>query len=163
MSRPNRALLALALVASILAGASLAFAQQAPAAPASTTKWVDTVRGEAEVQYVMDKPIVRKDGTIVTHFQLKNMMPKAIARLEIQEFWYDKAGNPVSGDKKFIKRPLMPGEIGEITLETPKQPNMDRNSFKFTHANGTVKPKKVAKFDVPGEAAPAAKAAPKKK
>ena len=163
MFRPNRALLALALLVSMLAGASLVFAQQAPAAPASTTKWVDTLKGEAEIQYIMDKPTVRKDGTIITRFQVKNMSPKAIARLTIEEFWYDKTGNPVSGDKKFIKKPLMPGEVGEIVLETPKQPNMDRNAFKFSHGNGTVpKPKKVAKFDVPGEPA-AAKASAKKK
>jgi hypothetical protein len=147
MFRPNRALLALALVAAILAGGSIALAQtQAPAAPASTTKWVDTLKGEADIQYIMDKPTVQKDGTIVTRFQVKNMSPKAIARLTIEEFWYDKAGNPVSGDKKFIKKPLMAGEVGEIILETPKQPNMDRNSFKFSHANGTVKPKSVKKF-----------------
>ena len=146
MFRPNRALLALALVAAILAGGSVAFAQQAPASQASTTKWVDTLKGEAEIQYTMDKPTVRKDGTIVTRFQVKNISSKAIARLTIEEFWYDKSGNPVSGDKKFIKKPLMGGEMGEIVLETPKQPNMDRNSFKFSHANGTVKPKKVAKF-----------------
>ena len=146
MFRPNRALLALAVVAAILTGASIALAQAAPAAPASTTKWVDTLKGEAEIQYIADKPTVRKDGTIVTRFQVRNMSNKAIARLTIEEFWYDKSGNPVSGDKKFIKKPLMAGETGEILLETPKQPNMDRNSFKFSHANGTVKPKKVAKF-----------------
>jgi hypothetical protein len=147
MFRPNRALVALALVAAILAGGSIALAQQAPAAPASTTKWVDTLKGEAEVQYIADRPTVRKDGTIVTRFQVKNMSPKAIARLTIEEFWYDKSGNPVSGDKKFIKKPLMPGEVGEIILETPKQPNMDRNAFKFSHGNGSVpKPKSVKKF-----------------
>jgi hypothetical protein len=151
MFRPNRALLALALVASILAGASIALAQQAPAAPASPTKWVDTLKGEADIQYIMDKATARreKDGstTIVTKFQVKNMSPKAIARLTIEEFWYDKSGNPVTGDKRFLKKPLMPGEIGEIVLETPKQPNMDRNAFKFSHGNGTVpKPKKVTKF-----------------
>ena len=156
MFRPNRALLALALVAAILAGGSIALAQQAPAAPASTTKWVDTLKGEADIQYIMDKPTVRKDGTIVTRFQVRNMSNKAIARLTIEEFWYDKSGNPVSGDKKFIRKPLMPGEIGEIVLETPKQPNMDRNAFKFSHGNGTVpKPKSVKKFDVPAEPAAA--------
>ncbi len=148
MSRPNRALLALSLVVAILAGASIALAQtsQAPAAPASTTKWVDTLRGTAEIQYL--KPAIRVDktGTIITTFQVKNMSPKAIARLTIEEFWYDKSGNPVSGDKKFLKKPLMPGEIATIVLETPKNPNMNRNSYKFSHANGDVKPKVVAKF-----------------
>ena len=148
MSRPNRALLALSLAAALFAGASIAMAQtQAPAAPASTTKWVDTVKGDAEIQFILAKPVVQKDGTIVTKVQVKNMSSKAIARLTLEEFWYDKGGNPVTGDKKFLKKPLMPGEIGEIVLETPKQPNMDRNSYKFSHGNGSIpKPKKVTKF-----------------
>ena len=74
----------------------------------------------------------------MTTFQVKNMSPKAIARLTIEEFWYDKTGNPVSGDKKFLKKPLLPGEVGTIVLETPKQPNMDRNSYKFSHGNGDM-------------------------
>jgi hypothetical protein len=99
------------------------------------------------VQYIMGKPVVRKDNVIETKIQVKNMSAKAIARLTIEEFWYDKSGNPVTGDKKFLKKPLMPGEIGEIVLETPKQPNMDRNSYKFSHGNGAIpKPKKALKF-----------------
>lgn len=147
MFRRNRALLALALVAAVFTGATVAMAQaQAPASPASTTKWVDTVKGAAEIQYL--KPVIKqaKDGTIVTTFQVKNVSPKAIARLTIEEFWYDKTGNPVTGDKKFLRKPLLPGEIGTIVLETPKNPKMDRNSYKFTHGNGDIKPKAVAKF-----------------
>lgn len=146
MFRLHRALLALALVASVFAGATIALAQQAPAAPASATKWVDTLKGSAEIQYL--KPVIKvaKDGTIVTTFQVKNMSPKAIARLTVEEFWYDKTGNPVSGDKKFLKKPLLPGEIATIVLETPKNQNMDRNSYKFSHGNGDVKPKVVPKF-----------------
>lgn len=144
MFRLNRAFMALALAAAVFAaGTSVAAAQAKPVTP---TKWVETQKGDADVQFILAKPTVRKDGTIVTEVQLKNMSPKAIARLTCEEFWYDKGGNPVSGDKKFLKKPLMPGEVATLTLETPKQPNMDRNSYKFSHANGNVKPKKVAKF-----------------
>ena len=147
MFRPTRAFLALCLV---VVAASVALAQaapaQAPAAPVSKARFVDTVRGTAEIQYM--KPVIRveKDGTIVTTFQIKNVSPKAIARMTIEEFWYDKGGNPVSGDKQFLKRPLMPQEIGTIILRTPKNANMDRNSYKFSHGNGDVKPKVVPKF-----------------
>ena len=144
MFRLNRALLALALVAAVFAGsAAVASAQTKPVTP---TKWVETLKGDADIQYIMSKPIVRKDGTIETSFQVKNLSTKAIARLTIEEFWYDKSGNPVSGDKKFLKKPLLPGEVGTVLLETPRQPNMDRNSYKFSHANGNVKPKSVKKF-----------------
>ncbi len=150
MFRPNRAVVALALAVVVLAAAAFAQAQQAPAAPASTTRWVDTVRGTADITYL--KPVVKaakdKDGApmIVSTIQVKNTSPKAIARLTIEEFWYDKAGNPVTGDKKFLRKPLLPGETATIVLETPKQPNMDRNSYKFSHGNGDVKPKVVTKF-----------------
>jgi hypothetical protein len=84
---------------------------------------------------------------IVTKFQVKNLSAAPIARLTIEEFWWDKTGNPVSGDKQFLKKPLGPGEVGEIVLRTPKMPNMDRNNFKFSHQNGDIKPKKVLKFE----------------
>lgn len=143
MYRLNRALLALALVATFFAGATLAFAQAAQA-PAKTV-WVDTVRGTADIQYLKAVVKASKD-MIVSTIQVKNVSPKAIARLTIEEFWYDKAGNPVTGDKKFLRKPLMAGETATIVLETPKQPGMDRNSYKFSHANGDIKPKLVAKF-----------------
>jgi hypothetical protein len=137
--------MALAIAVCVFGGATLALAQQAPAAPASTTKWVDTIKGPADVQYL--KPVIKmQKDIIVTTFQVKNMSQKAIARLTIEEFWYDKKGNPVSGDKKFLRKPLMPGEVGTIVLETPKNANMDRNSYKFSHGNGDVKPKQVVKF-----------------
>ena len=144
MFRLNRAFLALALAAAFVAGnAAVAAAQPKPVTP---TKWVEPLRGDADVQFIMGKPVIRKDGMVVTEVQLKNMSPKAITRLEVQENWYDAAGNPVTGDRKFLKKPLLPGETATITLETPKKPNLDRNSYKFSHANGNVKPKKVTKF-----------------
>ncbi|MBP1634229.1 MAG: hypothetical protein H6Q10_803 [Acidobacteria bacterium] len=153
MFRLNRMFLALALAAAVLAGTTVA-AQTAPATQ-TRAKFVDTMRGPADIQYVRPVIKVEKDGTIVTTFQVKNVSPKAIARLTIEEFWYDKAGNPVSGDKQFLKKPLLTGEVATIILRTPKNPNMNRNSYKFSHANGDVKPKVVAKFEEPA-ATPAA-------
>lgn len=147
MYRLNRAFLALSLAAVVLAGVSAALAQE-PAAQAAPPKavWVNPIRGTAEIQYT--KPVIKveKDGTIVTTFQVKNVATGPIARLTIEEFWYDKTGNPVSGDKQFLKKPLMPGEVGTIVLHTPKNPNMNRNSYKFSHQNGEIKPKVVPKL-----------------
>jgi hypothetical protein len=145
MFRLNRALLALSLVLVMVAGVTAAFAQDPAAQPAAKTVWVNPFRGSAEIQYL--KPIIKVDkDTIVTTFQVKNVASGPIARLTIEEFWYDKAGNPVSGDKQFLKKPLMVGEIATIVLHTPKQPNMNRNSFKFSHQNGDIKPKVVPKL-----------------
>jgi len=145
MFRHNRALLAHSLVLVLLAGVPAAFAQDAAAQPAAKTVWVNPIRGSAEIQYL--KPVIKVDkDTIVTTFQVKNVSAGAIARLTIEEFWYDKTGNPVSGDKQFLKKPLLQGEVATIVLHTPKQPNMSRNQFKFSHQNGDIKPKPVPKF-----------------
>ena len=146
MFRLNRAFLALTLAVVVFGGAAAAFAQE-PAAPPSKPVWINPIRGTADIQYL--KPVIKveKDGTIVTTFQVKNMSTGPIARLTIEEFWWDKNNNPVSGDKQFLKKPLMPGEIGTIVLHTPKNPNMNRNSYKFSHQNGEIKPKVVTKFE----------------
>ena len=49
--------------------------------------------------------------------------PGCYARATVRPFWYDKAGNPVSGDKQFLKKPLLAGEVATIVLRTPKNPN----------------------------------------
>jgi hypothetical protein len=146
MFRHNRALLALSLVLVLSAGVSAAFVQD-PAGQTTPSKpvWVNPVRGSAEIQYL--KPIIKVEKEmIVTTFQVKNVATGPIARLKIEEFWYDKDGNPVSGDSQFLKKPLMPGETATIVLHTPKNPNMNRNAFKFSHQNGDIKPKVVPKL-----------------
>ena len=102
---------------------------------------VAPVRGEAELGYT--QPVV-KQGTIdgrefvISTIQVKNMATGAIAGLQVDEFWYDSAGNPVTGDNYRHPRPLQPGEVVTITLETPRNPAMDRNQYNFTHANGDI-------------------------
>jgi hypothetical protein len=34
----------------------------------------------------------------------------------------------------------------EVTLRTPVNPKMDRNSYQFAHANGEIKTKQMQKF-----------------
>jgi hypothetical protein len=146
MSRHHRALLALTFVLVVFASVPAALAQQAAAQEQPKAVWINPVRGLAEIQYIMGTPRLEKD-MIVTKFQVKNMSAAPIARLTIEEFWWDKARNPVSGDKQFLKKPLGPGEEREIVLRTPKMPNMDTNNYKFSHQNGEIKPKKVLKFE----------------
>jgi hypothetical protein len=149
MNRQKLSLLALAGVVVLVAGAA---AEQAPTpapeaqasqpAPAARPKLVAPVRGVAQLGYT--KPVV-KNATIggkqfvVTTIQVKNMANGAIAGLKVDEFWYDKAGNPVTGDNYRHRTPLQPGEIITITLETPRVPAMARNQYNFTHANGEIK------------------------
>jgi hypothetical protein len=148
MNRQKFTLLALAGVLVLAVGASAGQAPKpAPTAPpsgqpAAKPRLVAPVRGVAQLGYT--RPVV-KNGTIggkefvITTIQVKNMSTGAIAGLKVDEFWYDRAGNPVTGDNYRHPRPLQPGEVITITLETPRDPRMNRNQYNFTHANGDIK------------------------
>ena len=111
----------------------------APATPAPVLKKsAPPLRGQAELGFVQTAKL---DGnTIVTTFQIKNMSAtNAIVGLQISEFWYDKAGNPLqgTGDRQRLRAPLQPLEIATVTLRSPNP------QYKFEQNNGTVKPVKL--------------------
>ena len=118
-------------------------AQGAPAAPA---KFVPPIRGEAQVS--MTKPLTKRTATeIITNFKVKNPSTTgSIAGLKISEFWYDKAGNPVSGDEFRYRKPLLPGEVVDVQLRSPINEKMKNSQYKFEQGNGTIKPTVVAKL-----------------
>jgi hypothetical protein len=119
-------------------------ATPAPAAqaPAAKPRLSAPVRGIAQLGYtkpvVMPAKIGGKDF-IVTTIQVKNMADGAIAGLRVEEFWYNKAGDPITGDEYRHPKPLQPGEVATVTLETPRQQGMDRNQYSFKHANGEIR------------------------
>jgi hypothetical protein len=129
--------LAAAIGAALLAAAPLT--AQTPA-PAAKTKWVAPVKGVAEIGYLAPQTKVVGDE-IITTMKIKNLSTGSVALLRVDEYWWDKANNPVGGDTYRHKKPLMPGEIITITLRTKKNPAMYRNQYQFSHANGTVKAK----------------------
>ncbi len=108
---------------------------------AATTpqKLVAPVRGQAEIGFT--KPVTNSDGKLITtKIKIKNLSKGAIAGLKVDEFWYDKDGNPVTGAQPFrYRKPLQPGEVIEVVLKVPRDPRMNRNQYKFEHANGTIK------------------------
>lgn len=140
--------LKLAILAIVIGGAAVAVAGQAakPAAapaqapPAAPAKYMPPVRGVADIGYTKPETKVIKDE-VVTTIKVKNLSVGPVAGLKVEEFWWDKAGNPVTGSVDRLKKPLQPGEVATITLRTPKNPKMDRNNYNFTHANGAVKTK----------------------
>jgi hypothetical protein len=122
--------------------ATAAPASQAPAAPA---RLAPPIRGDVKVQ--MTKPVVKREGNfVVTTFKVKNVETGSIAGLRVDEFWYDKKGDPVTGDSFRATKPLQPGEVIEVQLKTPVNPKMDRNQYLFKQANGNVKPTTVPKL-----------------
>ncbi len=110
MFRHYRALLALTFALVVFAGVAAALAQEATAQTPPKAVWINPVRGVAEIQYINARQGGR-EGHVVTTFQVKNMSTAPIARLTIEEFWWDKDRNPVTGDKQFLKKPLQPGEM----------------------------------------------------
>jgi len=144
MFRHYRALLALTLVLVLVGGVSAAFAQEAAAqAPPAPAKWVDTMRGTAEILFRKISAKVEGDVNVTT-FEVKNTSPKAIARLTLEEYVYGggvAAGVPITGDRTFLKKALMPGEVATMILHTPRKPGMVSNNFKFSHGQGDIKAK----------------------
>ena len=172
MNRPCHAL-AVTLAGALCLGGLTASAQtpaaDQPKAPElkqvlAGKKFTPPVRGEATIDFV--KSPTRRDGTtLVTKILVKNTSNAPIARLTIDETWYDKSNNLIPGGKGVINGLLQPGEVQTIEIRTPVNANMSASMLQFSHANGTVpKPHSVKSMDAPKEPEkPAAKAAAKKK
>ena len=129
----------LTIVAVVGIGAASLLAQAKVATP---------IRGDAEIGYLRPVTAVdHKAGIVRTTIKVKNLSTTgSIAGLKVEEFWYDKDGNPVTGSKFRLQKPLQPGETAEMKLETPRDPKMDRNSYTFTHANGKIRTKLLKQF-----------------
>ena len=158
MNGPRRTFLTIAGVVLLVAAAAAEQAKPAVQPPAAgtkrpndegastTNKLVAPVRGQAEIGFT--NPVTKNDGKfITTTIKIKNLSKGAIAGLKVDEFWYDKDGNPVTGSQPFrYRKPLQPGEVIEVVLKVPRDPRMNRNQYKFEHANGTIKTTKLPKL-----------------
>jgi hypothetical protein len=123
-------------------------APAAAPAPATKAKWVAPIKGDATVQMI--KSNSRHVGKeIVTNFKIKNVSSGAIALFRIDEYWYDNSQKPqmITGDTQRYTKPIMPGEIIEMTTRSPAKPGAARSQWSFSHANGKIVPKVVTKFD----------------
>ena len=140
-----RTVLALAATAALLAPAAVMLQAQAQTTPAPVLKKsAPPLRGTAELGFVQT---AKRDGSaIVTTFQVKNLSAtNAIVGLQITEFWYDKAGQPLqgTGDRQRLRAPLQPLDVATITLRSPSVPGMTSPQYKFEQNNGSVKPVKL--------------------
>jgi hypothetical protein len=119
------------------------------AATAQERRLIPPIRGEATLD--ITKPATKVAGSeVITTFTVRNPATTgAIAGLKVEENWYDKGGNPVTGDTYRHPRPLRSGEVITVTLRTPRNPAMNSNQYQFSHINGTIKTNIVAKIEVP--------------
>jgi hypothetical protein len=120
-------------------------------------KFTAPVRGQAEIEYTAPSTARVKDA-VVTKIAVKNVSTAPIARLAINDTWYDKGGGVLTAGRGVINGLLQPGEIQTITIETPFKPGMNPQQHKslFLHAYGEVKLHPVKKFDDSKEPAAAA-------
>jgi|SRR5690348_919158 hypothetical protein len=142
--------LSLAFASPVLAQSKQSAAPNKPATPPATTpaaraKWVVPVKGTAYIQVIKGTPKRVKDD-IVTTLQIKNVSTGAIALLKVDEYWYDKSRQTITGDTQKVKQPIMPGEVVEVTLKSPYKKDMYQNQFAFSHQGGKIDVKAVKKF-----------------
>ncbi|MGH9373507.1 MAG: hypothetical protein ACRD15_18455, partial [Vicinamibacterales bacterium] len=107
--------------------------------------FVTPLKGVATIE-VIQAPSKFVGKEIHTVYKIKNTSAAPIALLKIDEYWYDKAGKLVSSDTQRHRQPFTPGETIEMTTKSPANPGAERSQAQFSHANGTVKPKRVTKF-----------------
>ncbi len=157
----NRARFAVAatLVSSIVSSGAVLAGQEVQAPPMKPVlagkKLTPPLRGEAIIEYI--QPVTKREGEkVVTRIQVRNKALVPVARLQVSETWYDKAGAIVAGGKGTINGLIQPDEVQTIVISTQFNSKMSANNWNFTHANGTVKPAKVSKFGEPGSDAKAA-------
>ena len=165
MTRARTALAATLVGASLAAGAAIAQTTTPPLQSVlAGKKFVPPIKGTAEVEYT--KPITKRDkDMVVTRITVKNISSAPIPRLTIDETWYAKDGQMVTGGKGFINGLLQPGEVKTIEIQTPYNAKMSSNQYMFSHANGSVKPHSVKVLEDPNapKKEPAAKNASAKK
>lgn len=121
-------------------------APTAGTAPAAPARFVKTLKGTADIDFV-EGPSKRVGNEIVTTLKVKNMSSLAISLFKVDEYWYDKKREVVTGDTYKNTKPFMPGEIIDVTLKAPFKPDLYQSQYQFSHAGGEVKPKRVKKFE----------------
>jgi len=109
----------------------------------SRPSYVAPLRGAVDIGYL--SPVTKVEGDLViTTIDVRNLSSTgSIAGLKVEEFWWDKAGNPVIGSSHLRKDPLMPGDVATVRLETPKDPRMHRNNYRFSHRYGKIRAKRL--------------------
>ena len=146
MNRARIAVIA-TLVGVSLAGPSL-LAQKAPEMKSilAGRKVEPPIKGQAEIEFL--QPVTKRNGDVVTtSIRVKNVSQAPIARLSISETWFDKGQTQVATSQGALDKALEPGAVDTVTIQTPWSAKMNGNSWQFSHANGTVKPKRVPKLE----------------
>ncbi len=118
----------------------------ATAGPAAPARFVKTMKGVATID-MMEGPSKKVGNDIVTVLKVKNTSPLAISLFKVDEYWYNKKREVVTGDSFKNLKPFLPGDVIEVTLRAPIKPDLYQSQYQFSHAGGDIKPNRVKKFD----------------
>ena len=109
---------------------------------------VATIRGPGQVGYL--QPISgRQRNEMVTTFRVQNNSTGALAAFKVDEFWYDRAGDTVTGGSFRMQKPFLPGEIVEVEVRIPRNTRMARSNYEFSHKNGVIEATLFEEMDEP--------------
>ena len=98
---------------------------------------VATIRGPGQIGYL--QPRSRRNGNeMITTVRVQNNSTGALAAFKMDEFWYDRDGETVTGGSFRMQKPFMVGEVIEIELRVPRTSRMDRSNYEFSHKNGVI-------------------------
>ena len=111
-------------------------------------KFMPPVKGEAVIEYTAPKT-ARQGNSVITSVTVRNLSPQPIARLTVNEVWYEKDGGVLTAGRAVINGLLQPQEIQILTINTPWKAGMGSFQRRFIHANGDVKLNLVKTLDVP--------------
>jgi hypothetical protein len=101
------------------------------------SRLVAAIRGPGQIGYL--QPLSRRDGSdMVTTFRIKNISNGALAGFKVDEFWYDDAGDTVTGGTVRKREPFLMDEVIEVEMRIPRNSRMSRSNYEFSHQNGVV-------------------------
>jgi hypothetical protein len=122
----------------------------APAAvavvPAAPARFVKTMKGVATIDMI-EGPSKKVGNDMVTVLKIKNTSALAISLFKIDEYWYNRKREVVTGDTFKSLKPFLAGDVIEVTLKAPIKPDLYQSQYQFSHAGGDVKPSRVKKFE----------------
>ena len=137
----------LTAVVAFIMSTPLLLAQAPPQAPAQKAKFIPPVKGFATID-VQRGPSKRVGKEIVTVVKVKNTSKGSINLLRIEQYWYSRDSKQVSFvDYRHRKAPIQPGEVVEITLSAPNNPEISHDTMIFSHANGKAEARQVKKIE----------------
>jgi hypothetical protein len=153
-----RVAFAAGVAATALCGTVMIAGQQAPNLPTvlAGKKFTPPIKGEAVIEYTTPKT-ARKGESVITAIMVRNLSPAPIARLTVNEVWYQKDGSVLTAGRAVINGLLQPREVQTMEITTPWKAGMGSFQRRFSHANGDVKLNLVKTLDAPKDAAAPAK------